>query len=44
MDMKKYLLQRFTTFFDLNSGNTIKNKVAINQELTDELHKLITAK
>lgn len=41
---EKVLASTIYNLFDLNPGNTIKNKVAINQELTDELHKLITAK
>ena len=52
MDIKKVLLQWFTIFFDINSASISGkstyfgaiNKNILNQQLSEELHKLITKK
>ena len=42
MDVKEFLLQRFFKFFDkITSGSGIKNENMSDQQLAEELHKLI---
>ena len=42
MDVKEFLLQCFFKFFDkITSGSGIKNENMSDQQLAEELHKLI---